>query len=205
MIHLLVATRNEGKLRELRTLLAGEPIRIESLATHPEVGEVDETGETFEANAKLKATYAAQKTGLWTVGEDSGIEVDALGGAPGVRSARYSGVHGDDAANNRKLIEAMKGVEDRSARYMCALALADPTGEILATVHGVSEGRLVEEPRGSGGFGYDPYFVPEGESRTNAELSEREKSALSHRGRAARAFIPILRLHLGLPGGEPGG
>jgi XTP/dITP diphosphohydrolase len=205
LIHLLFATRNEGKLRELRILLAGEPIQLESLAAHVEVGEVEETGETFEANAVLKAAYAARKTGLWTVGEDSGIEVDALGGAPGIRSARYAGVHGDDEANNRKLIEALKGVDDRSARYVCALALADPTGQIVSTVHGVSEGQIIEEPRGSGGFGYDPYFVPEAETRTNAELSEREKSTLSHRGRAVRAFIPILRLQLGLPGIEPGG
>lgn len=205
MIHLLVATRNEGKLRELRELLAGEPLRLESLAAHVEVGEVDETGDSFDANARLKAAAAARATGLWTVGEDSGIEVDALGGAPGIRSARYAGVHGDDAANNRKLIEALKGVDERGARYVCVLALADPTGEVVATVNGVSEGQIVDEPRGSGGFGYDPHFVPEGETRTNAELSDREKSALSHRGRAVRAFIPILRLHLGLPGVEPGG
>ncbi len=205
MIHVLVATRNEGKLRELRTLLSGEPLRLESLAAHVRVGEVDETGETFEENAKLKAAHAARKTGLWTIGEDSGIEVDALGGAPGIRSARYAGVHGDDAANNRKLIEALKGVDDRTARYVCALALASPTGEVVSMVRGASEGRIVDEPRGTGGFGYDPYFVPEGETRTNAELTELEKSALSHRGRAVRALIPILRLHVGLPSVEPGG
>lgn len=205
MIHVLVATRNEGKLRELRTLLSGEPLRLESLAAHVRVGEVDETGETFEENAKLKAAHAARKTGLWTIGEDSGIEVDALGGAPGIRSARYAGVHGDDAANNRKLIEALKGVDDRTARYVCALALASPTGEVVSMVRGASEGRIVDEPRGTGGFGYDPYFVPEGETRTNAELTELEKSALSHRGRAVRALIPILRLHVGLPSVDPGG
>lgn len=205
MIHVLVATRNEGKLRELRTLLSGQPIQLESLAAHVEVGEVEETGETFEENAKLKAGHAARKTGLWTIGEDSGIEVDALGGAPGIRSARYAGVHGDDAANNRKLIEALKGADDRTARYLCALALASPGGEIVSTVRGACEGRIVDEPRGTGGFGYDPYFVPEGETLTNAELTEREKSALSHRGRAVRALIPILRLHVGLPSVEPGG
>ncbi len=205
MIHVLVATRNEGKLRELRTLLSGEPLRLESLAAHVRVGEVDETGETFEENAKLKAAHAARKTGLWTIGEDSGIEVDALGGAPGIRSARYAGVHGDDAGNNRKLIEALNGVGDRTARYVCALALASPGGEIVATVRGASEGKIVDEARGTGGFGYDPYFVPGGETRTNAELTEHEKSALSHRGRAVRALIPILRLHVGLPSVEPGG
>lgn len=205
MIHVLLATRNEGKLRELRTLLSGQPIQLESLEAHVEVGEVDETGDVFEENARLKAGHGARKTGLWTIGEDSGIEVDALGGAPGVRSARYAGVHGDDDANNRKLIEALKGVDDRSARYLCALALANPEGQIVSTVRGASEGRIVDEPRGTGGFGYDPHFVPEGETRTNAELTEREKSAQSHRGRAVRALIPILRLNVGLPSVEAGG
>ena len=205
MTSLLVATRNEHKLRELRALLSSEPIRLESLAAHVEVGEVDETGATFEANARLKASYAAEKTGLWALGEDSGIVVDALGGEPGVRSARYSGVHGDDAANNRKLVGALKGMDDRSARYVCSIALANPEGKVVSTVHGVSEGAIIDEPRGQGGFGYDPHFVATGETRTNAELDEREKSAISHRGRAARALIPVLRMHLGLPSVEPAG
>ena len=112
---------------------------------------------------------------------------------------------GDEAANNRTRIEGLKGVDDRTARYVCALALASPTGEVVSMVRGASEGRIVDEPRGTGGFGYDPYFVPEGETRTNAELTELEKSALSHRGRAVRALIPILRLHVGLPSVELGG
>jgi XTP/dITP diphosphohydrolase len=204
VIDLLVATRNEGKLTELRALLSGEAVKIVTLAAHPEVGEIEETGETFEQNAALKARFAARQTGLWTLGEDSGISVSALDGAPGVRSARFAGVHGDDDANNRKLIESLQGKDDRGARYECSLALADPSGEIVSTVQGISEGRIIDTPRGSGGFGYDPYFVPEGESRTNAELSAREKAALSHRGRAIRAFIPMLRLHLKLRPAEPG-
>jgi len=179
-------------------LLAGEDISLETLSAHKEVGDIEETGETFEENAGIKASHAARATGLWTLGEDSGIVVDALGGAPGVLSARYAGVHGDDVGNNRKLIADLQGVENRAARYVCALALANSEGEVVATVHGVSEGRIIDEPRGSAGFGYDPYFVPEGETRTNAELSGNEKSAISHRGRAVRAFVPILRLHLRL-------
>ncbi len=204
MKRLLVASRNPGKLRELRGLLAGEEVCLDTLTSHENVGEIDETGDTFEANAGLKASHAARETGLWTLGEDSGIEVAALDGAPGVRSARYAGVHGDDAGNNRKLISELRGIENRAARYVCALALANPQGEVVAAVHGVSEGQILDAPRGSGGFGYDPYFVPEGETRTNAELSESEKSAISHRGRALRAFIPILRLHLGLRPTDPG-
>ena len=205
MKRLLIASRNPGKLRELRRLLAGEEICLDTLASHQNVGEIDETGDTFEANAGLKASHGARQTGLWTLGEDSGIVVDALGGAPGVLSARYAGVHGDDAGNNRKLISELQGVENRTARYVCALALANPQGEVVATVHGVSEGRIIDEPRGRRGFGYDPHFVPDGETRTNAELSDSEKSSISHRGRALRAFIPILRLHLGLRPVDPGG
>lgn len=200
MTRLLLATRNSGKLRELEQLLSGEPINLETLAAHPDVDDVEETGDTFEANAELKATHAARATGLWSLGEDSGISVDALGGAPGIYSARYAGTHGDDEANNRKLIEALRGEPNRAARYVCAMALASPDGEIVTTLRGISAGHIVDEPRGRRGFGYDPYFVSEGETRTNAELTDEEKSAQSHRGRAVRALVPMLRLHLELPG-----
>ncbi len=195
---LLLATRNEGKLRELTALLEKEPIRTETLAAHPEAGEVEESGKTFDENARLKAAHAARSTGFWALGEDSGLEVDALNGAPGVCSARYAGVHGDDTANNAKLMRELEGVKHRSARYVCVMALAQPNGEIVATTRGTCEGRLIEAPRGSGGFGYDPYFVAQhtkGE-RTMAELEPKQKDAISHRGRATRAFIPALRLHL---------
>jgi XTP/dITP diphosphohydrolase len=200
LTRLLLATRNSGKLRELEQLLSGEPINLETLAAHPDVDDVEETGDTFEANAELKATHAARATGLWSLGEDSGISVDALGGAPGIYSARYAGTHGDDEANNRKLIEALRGEPNRAARYVCAMALASPDGEIVTTLRGISAGHIVDEPRGRRGFGYDPYFVSEGETRTNAELTDEEKSAQSHRGRAVRALVPMLRLHLELPG-----
>ncbi len=201
MIRLLLATRNEGKVRELRGLLRGEAIELETLATHPEVGELEETGTTYEENAESKASASAAASGLWTLGEDSGLAVDALGGAPGVRSARYAGVHGDDAANNRKLLRALEAMQDpgqRRARYLCALALADPSGQIVARARGVCEGRISLEPRGELGFGYDPCFLLDGEEVTMAQLRPREKALVSHRAHALRTLLPVLRHHLGL-------
>jgi XTP/dITP diphosphohydrolase len=191
---LLLATRNEGKLREMRHLLRHLDVRLESVASHPEVGDIEETGSTFEENARIKAIGSARASGLWAIAEDSGIGVDALGGAPGVRSARYAGVHGDDDANNRKLLAALAGERDRAARYACCIALANPEGEVLATATGTCEGRIAKEPRGKGGFGYDPLFEPErAPGRTMAELTPVEKSSISHRGQAVRAFVPLLR------------
>jgi XTP/dITP diphosphohydrolase len=195
---LLVATRNEGKLRELRQLLDGTGLRLETLASHPEVGEVEETGETFEANARAKASHAALATKMWTVAEDSGLAVDALGGAPGVRSARWSGVHGDDAANIAKLLADLADrTGPRSARFVCAMALARPDGEIAATAHGECPGEIASAPRGRGGFGYDPIFLPvQAPGRTMAELEPDEKNTISHRAQALRAFLPLLKAHL---------
>jgi XTP/dITP diphosphohydrolase len=196
-VRLLLATRNAGKVRELRELLAGSGIELETLAGHPEVGDVAETGRTFEDNAALKAAHAARASGLWAVGEDSGLEVDALGGAPGVRSARYAGVHGDDAANNARLLRELTGAEQRRARYVCALALASPEGEVVVGARGACEGQIATEPRGSGGFGYDPLFVPERlPQQTMAELTPEQKNAISHRAQALHAFLPLLRAHL---------
>jgi XTP/dITP diphosphohydrolase len=179
---LLLATRNQGKLREMRELLGGLDMRLETLAIHPEVGEVEETGDTFEANARLKAVEVAKATSLWTVGEDSGLCVDALDGAPGVRSARYAGIHGDDAGNNARLLRELEGVTDRSARYVCTLCLARPDGTMVG---------------GQGGFGYDPLFIPERMPEvTMAELLPEQKNLLSHRGQALHAFIPLLKAHL---------
>ena len=192
----LLATRNSGKIREFAQLLAGEPVQVETLGAHPEFGDVEETGETFDENARIKATYFARASGMWTIAEDSGLVVDALGGEPGVYSARYAGTHGDDAANNEKLIRELQGIEDRSARYVCAIVLARPDGEIAVSVQGVCEGQIVDKPRGCGGFGYDPHFMTTGETRTNAELSPKDKNAISHRGQAIRTFGPLLRVHL---------
>ena len=194
MSPLLLASRNRGKLREMRRLLPG--FTLESLDQHPEVPEVEETGTSFEENAGLKAVAAARASGLWSLGEDSGLEVDALGGAPGVHSARYAGVHGDDEANNQKLVAELSGYRDRGARYVCALVLANPDGKVVASMRGESEGSIAETPRGTGGFGYDPYFIPEGKAHTNAELSPDEKAAISHRGAALRRLLPALAQHL---------
>jgi XTP/dITP diphosphohydrolase len=193
---LILATRNEGKLRELRPLLAGSGIELETLAGHPEVGEVEETGSTFDDNACLKASHAANVTGCWALGEDSGLVVDALAGAPGVQSARFAGAHGDDEANNERLVRDLEGAVRRSCRYVCALALARPGGEIVTVVRGSCEGTILEQARGEGGFGYDPLFLPAGDTRSMAELSPDEKAAISHRGRATRSMRPLLIRHV---------
>lgn len=194
---LLVATRNEGKLVELRALLDDFGLQLETLAGHPEAGDVRESGKTFDENARIKASAAARATGLWAIADDSGLEVAALGGAPGVRSARYAGVHGDDAANNARLLRELDGKTDRHARFVCAMALAQPDGEIEATASGVCEGEITNAPRGTAGFGYDPVFAPTVfPDRTMAELGRAEKNAISHRGAALRAFLPLLRAHL---------
>ena len=194
---LLVATRNEGKLRELRALLQGAGLVLETLAGHPEAGDVSESGASFDENARIKASAAARATGLWAVADDSGLEVESLGGAPGVRSARYSGVHGDDASNTARLLRELDGVADRRARFVCAIALARPDGAIAATATGVCEGAIPLSARGSGGFGYDPVFTPSVfPDRTMAELEPAEKNAISHRSAALQTFLPLLRAHL---------
>jgi XTP/dITP diphosphohydrolase len=150
--------------------------------------EVEEDGATFEANAAKKAAALARASGLWALADDSGLEVAALGGAPGVRSARYAGEPSDAAANTRRLLAEMAGRTDRAALFRCVVALADPSGRVR-TVEGACEGRIAETPRGAGGFGYDPVFVPEGETRTFAEMPPAEKHARSHRGAALRKAV----------------
>jgi XTP/dITP diphosphohydrolase len=169
-------------------------------------GDVDETGATFEANASLKARYAARATGLPALADDSGLEVDALAGGPGVRTRRYAGEHATDEQNNAKLLGALGGLppERRGARYVCVLALALPGdagprgGLPLTLVRGTCRGRIATAPKGGGGFGYDPIFEPRSEppgGRTLAEWSAEAKNAISHRGAAARRMSPILRRH----------
>ncbi|GAA3428700.1 RdgB/HAM1 family non-canonical purine NTP pyrophosphatase [Streptosporangium sandarakinum] len=191
----VLATRNAGKITELRRILAeaGVPVEIVGLEEFPEIGDVPETGLSFAENALLKAHAVARASGLPAVADDSGLCVDALNGMPGIFSARWSGRHGDDLANLELLLAQVSDVpaEHRGAHFACAAALALPDGrERVAegTMHGV----IIDAPRGTGGFGYDPIFVPEGESRTSAELSAAEKDAISHRGRAFRALAPIL-------------
>jgi XTP/dITP diphosphohydrolase len=193
----VLASANPGKLEELRSLL-GSAITIRSA---PELGiELpEETGTTFEENALLKARSIAAQTGMIAVADDSGLEVDALGGAPGVYSARYSGPEADDEKNKSKLLDALSDVEadDRTGRFRCAIAIAFTPDDTVTTT-GTCEGRITTAERGSGGFGYDPLFeLPSG--RTMAELDPDEKNAVSHRGHAMRAAIIILEKRLGLP------
>jgi XTP/dITP diphosphohydrolase len=195
---LLVATRSEHKLRELRELLElrnGELITLDDAGVD---GEPVEDGATFEDNAAIKARFGLAAAGLPTLADDSGIEVDALGGGPGVRTRRYAGEDATDEENNEKLLTELAGLppERRGARYVCVLALALPGGgDRLLYARGECTGRIATNPRGSGGFGYDPIFEPEGEpvgGRTFGEWSAEAKNRISHRARAARAMAPLL-------------
>jgi len=185
---MVLATRNLHKVRELEALLA--PHRLRPLPDEVELP--PETGTSFEENALIKARAAALATGTVAIADDSGISVEALGGAPGIRSARFAGEHATDEQNLDELMRAMEHREDRRAAYVCVLAFSDPGDGLERTFAGRCEGRLDRERRGSGGFGYDPVFVPDdgpaGDTRTMAELSPGEKEAISHRGRAARAL-----------------
>ncbi len=183
---LLVATRNAHKVDEISFLLAVPGLVLVSAAELPGLPDVEEDGATFRENAARKARVSAAAAGLWALADDSGLEVDALDGAPGVQSARYAGTHGDDAANNRKLLAALEHATDRSAQFRCALALATPDGR-LWEIEECCRGRILETPRGRNGFGYDPLFVPDGDTRAFAEMPPAEKNHLSHRARALRA------------------
>jgi len=188
----LLATRNVKKLAELRRILddAGIEIELLGLADVSEYPEAPETGLTFEENALLKAREAVRHTGLPAIADDSGIAVDALNGMPGVFSARWAGRHGDDTANLELLLAQVGDVPDEhlGAAFVCAAAFVTPEGREVV-VHGEMRGRLVRAPRGSNGFGYDPIFVADGQSVTNAELEPAAKDAISHRGKAFRALV----------------
>jgi XTP/dITP diphosphohydrolase len=192
---LVLATRNQGKLRELARIL-GRQIRLVGLDAFPGAPDVPETGATFEANALLKARAVAAYTKLPAVADDSGLCVDALNGMPGILSARWSGRHGDDQANLDLLIAQVADVPDarRGARFVCAAALVVPAEGTARewVVTGQVEGRLTRAPRGSGGFGYDPVFQPDGFKETTAEMTPDAKDAISHRGRAFRALAPFI-------------
>ncbi len=185
---LLLATRNAHKTREVREIL-GAAWEVEDLTARPDLPEVEETGETFEENARLKAVAGSAHYDGWVLADDSGLEVDALGGAPGVRSARYAGDDADMAANRALLLERLREVrgKERAARFRCVLALAKD-GEVVRVFHGTIEGVVTPAERGSGGFGYDALFVPGGACRTFAEMTGAQKHALSHRGRALVAL-----------------
>ncbi|HEX5993895.1 MAG TPA: RdgB/HAM1 family non-canonical purine NTP pyrophosphatase [Jiangellales bacterium] len=192
----VLATRNQHKVTEIRRILerAGAPVDLLPVSEFEGVEDIPETGLTFAENALLKAHAVAAATGLPVIADDSGISVDALNGMPGVFSARWSGRHGDDAANLRLLLAQLAEVPEsrRGASFVCVAALARPDGREVVE-EGRVIGKIIREPRGTGGFGYDPIFVPTGESRTTAEMPPAEKDAVSHRGRAFTALARHLR------------
>lgn len=196
--HLTIATGNPGKAREFGDLL-GESWTIQTLADYPEIPDVIEDGNSFEANARKKAEEISRLVPGPVLADDSGLEVDFLNGAPGIYSARYAGESKDDSANNRKLLQALDAVPDdqRGAQFHCVLAIAE-NGKTLATFDGIIRGTLLREERGQGGFGYDPLFQPDGHQRTTAEMPAEEKHAISHRGQAARKAVGFLTRRAGL-------
>jgi XTP/dITP diphosphohydrolase len=184
--HLIVATRNAHKAREIQRIL-GADFAVRDLSAHPETPETVESGKTFEENAVLKATAASRQLPGFILADDSGLEVDALGGAPGIYSARYAGQNATDKQNIDKLLTELARIEraKRSARFRCLIALARE-GKLLGTFEGVVEGVIVDPPRGTSGFGYDPIFMPRGFSKTFGQLSPTEKDRVSHRARALK-------------------
>ena len=192
---LLVATHNEGKVREIRGLIEGVPLGVRWLSEFADIPEAEETGATFVENAVLKARHYSSLSGLLTLSDDSGLEVEALGGAPGVHSARYGGRDLPYPEKMARLLAelAAANAEDRRARFKCVIALADPSTGEVNTFEGVCEGLLAHAPRGSGGFGYDPVFVPDGHTQTFGELPPEVKQHLSHRARALAKASAFLR------------
>ncbi|MCQ2426844.1 MAG: RdgB/HAM1 family non-canonical purine NTP pyrophosphatase [Clostridia bacterium] len=199
---ILMATRNKGKIRELNNLLAeyipGEKVELVSLDDIGFTDEIEENGNSFEENALIKAKAGCAATGLITVADDSGLTVEALGGAPGIYSARYSG--GDDEANNDKLLSELQGVKNRECAYVCAMACVFPEGNVLSgapiVVTGTCEGEILCARRGEGGFGYDPLFWFDPFGKTFGELSQEEKNAVSHRGEAVRKLAASLEMRI---------
>lgn len=191
---LVLGTRNRKKGMELAELFEPLGLTVRTLADVDNPIEVREDGETFAANAALKAIGQARHLDAWVLGEDSGLKVDALGGAPGIYSARFSGLKATDLSNNRLLLEKLAATpsEQRSAHYVCHMTLSDPRGEIRAEADGICRGRIIFEPRGSHGFGYDPLFEVVEYHQTFGQLGPRAKAVLSHRSRAARRLIPQL-------------
>jgi len=191
----LVATANPGKIREFSAALVSEGIEVFGLDILDDRSEVEETGATFEENARIKAEGYSLRTDMPVLADDSGLEVDALGGEPGVLSARYGGPGLDDEGRNRLVLDGLRGVEAerRTARFRCVLALAC-TGRTIATFEGVIEGRLLEAPSGENGFGYDPLFFHPKSGCTTAELTTAQKQKVSHRGHAIAAFLKALRM-----------
>ncbi|MGA2499523.1 MAG: RdgB/HAM1 family non-canonical purine NTP pyrophosphatase [Tepidisphaeraceae bacterium] len=198
-MRVFIATKNPGKIREFREMLGGDGFQWDDLTQHPGLEAPEETGRTFRDNACLKASFYARALAEWVVADDSGLEVDALGRRPGVHSARWAEMHGagkGDADNNRLLLKQLGNVPDerRSARFVCVLALAEPSGKIILTARDTIEGRMIHAPRGDNGFGYDPLFMVDELRQTTAELEPGEKHRISHRGRALRRLRRLIEL-----------
>jgi len=195
VIELVVATRNRDKTREIQPIL-GPAFSVRDLGAHPEVSEIRESGTSFEENAKLKALAASKQLAALVIADDSGLEVDALGGAPGIYSARYAGANATDTDKIDKLLRELarvRATEDgRRARFRCVVALAR-NGNLLGTFEGIAEGSIADEARGDSGFGYDPIFIPEGLKQTFGELPTEVKNTISHRAKAIRALADRLR------------
>ncbi len=191
---LLVATGNAGKIRELGSMLSEVPVALRGLNEFPGITEVEETGMTFDENARLKAAGYAFQAGIPAIADDSGLEVTALGGSPGIYSARYLSTDASFDERMYSLLNELEGTgsTDRSARFVCCVAVADGTGRIIRETIGVVNGSIAAEPRGSGGFGYDPIFIPAGFEATFGELDSAVKASISHRARALKEIIPFL-------------
>lgn len=191
---IVVATKNAGKVREIKELFADLPVQLKNLNDFPNIVEPEETGATFAENAVIKAQSYALQTGFWSLADDSGLEVEALGGAPGVFSARYAGENATDQERTDKLLRELNEAKNRnrSARFVCAMTIADENGAIKYLSEGICKGKIALSPSGGNGFGYDPIFMPEGFQQTFGELSDEIKQRLSHRARAAQNIIAFL-------------
>ena len=192
-MQIVLATRNKGKIRELARIFAQELPEVELIGTDnfPDLVDVDEIEDSFEGNALLKARAVCEFTNLPAIADDSGLAVDHLGGAPGIYSARYSGTHGDDLANLKKVLEEMIGIENRRAQFVCAAAFVAPNG-YEKVLRAEMTGNLITEPRGNNGFGYDPIFIPDGQKLTTGEMEPALKDSISHRGKAMRALAHLI-------------
>lgn len=190
----IIASGNKGKLKEFQTLMEGLDVEVKSLKDFPEIGDIEENGQSFAENAYIKAKAVFDATGCMAIADDSGLEVDALGGAPGIYSARYAGEEKDDEANNQKLLEALENIEDekRGAQFHCAIVAIDKDGNRY-DAEGIVRGRILRAARGDNGFGYDPLFYVEDYGKTTAELSMEEKNSISHRGQAVHAIVATLQ------------
>ncbi|MCA1639861.1 MAG: XTP/dITP diphosphatase [Acidobacteria bacterium] len=194
-MQLLIATKNAGKIKELSQFLADLPVNLRSINEFPNVIEAEETGATFAENAALKAQSYALQTGFWALADDSGLEVEALRGAPGIFSARYAGENATDEEKIAKLLRELNSTQDkqRRARFVCAMAISNEKGEIKFLTEGVCSGQIALTTSGINGFGYDPIFIPDGFEQTFGELSGEVKREISHRARAAKKIIRYLR------------